>query len=194
MLARRFAAAIGLIMAVITSQLPEFVQQYRQRLGGAYDELQAIIADFDAEAGRLSLGRDQAIGRLRDNADELARDRGTDIEATIRRAARLEHQRAAFAAAGPVSQYAVMIEDFDPRLASQTYRDFQPAVPVTSSGVVAGVAGLVAGWLLTHGLAWPIRRLVRRPDPDYAFEMEGRRGRLTPLPRSRLAPPPRRPR
>ena len=179
-------------MAVITSQLPEYVQQYRQRLGGACDELQAIIADFDAEAGHLSLGRDQAIGRLKDNADQLARDRGADIEATIRRAARLARQRDAFSSAGPVSQYAVMIEDFDPRLAQQAYRDFQPAVPVTSSGVVAGLAGFLAGWLLTHGVAWPIRRLGRRPRSGYAFETEGRSGRLTPLPRSRLEPPSRR--
>ena len=162
MLARRIAAAIGLIMAVVTSQLPEYVQQYRQRLGGAYDELAAIVADFDAEAGHMSLQRDQALGRLKANPDELARARGTDLETTIGRAARLERQRTAFASAGPVSQYAVMARDFDPRLASQTYRDFQPAIPVTSAGITAGVVGLVLGWMLTHLVAWPLRR--RRDD------------------------------
>ncbi len=164
MLVRRIAAAIGLILAVVTSQLPEYVQQYRQRLGGAYDELAAIVADFDTEASRMSLRRDQALDRLKTNPDELARERGTDLETTIERTARLERQRTAFASAGPVSQYAVMARDFDPRLASQTYRDFQPAVPVTSAGVTAGVVGLVLGWLLTHAVAWPLRRGRRRAD------------------------------
>ena len=189
MLARRVAAAIGLIMAVVTSQLPEYVQQYRQRLGGAYDELQAIIAEFDTEAAHLSLGRDQAIGRLKANPDDLAKARGVDLENTIDRAARLERQRTAFATAGPLSQYAVLLEDFDPRLASQAYQDFQPAVPVTSAGFVAGLGGLLIGWLLTHGIAWPLRRLRRGPKPVYAFETAGRSFDVTPLPRSRSEPP-----
>ena len=164
MLARRIAAAIGLMMAVVTSQLPEFVQQYRQRLGGAADELAAIVAEFDGEASHMSLRRDQALDRLKRNPDELARERGQDLEATVVRSDRLARQRAAFTSAGPVSQYAVMAEDFDPRLAAQTYRDFQPAVPVTSAGVTAGVAGLVLGWLLTHLAAWPLRRWRHRDE------------------------------
>ena len=170
MLVRRIAAAIGLIMAVVTSQLPEYVQQYRQRLGGAYDELAAIVADFDTEAANMSLRRDQALDRLKANPDELARERGVDLETTIARADRLKRQRTAFASAGPVSQYAVMVRDFDPRLASQTYRDFQPAVPVTSAGVTAGGLGLVLGWILTHVVAWPLRRGRRRADVRASIE------------------------
>ena len=180
MLARRFAAAIGLILAVVTSQLPEFVQQYRQRLGGAYDELKSIIADFDVQARSLSLDREQAVDRLEANPDELAKARGRDIEATVERAARLGRQRDAFATSGPISQYAVLLEDFDPRLARQAYRDFEPAVPVTSSGLLAGLTGLVTGWLLTHAIAWPLRRKGRNPGEADA--------RLAP--RSQPAPPP----
>ena len=36
---RRLALAIGLVFAIIAAQAPEFAQQYRQRLGGALDEL-----------------------------------------------------------------------------------------------------------------------------------------------------------
>lgn len=158
MLTRRCAAAIGLLLAVIASQLPEYVQQYRQRLGGAVDELKAVVAMFDEEAGRLSLNRDQGLARLRANPDQLAQERGADLETTMAREQRLEQQQAAFARSGPVSQYLVLLEDLDPRLARQAYADFQPAVPVTSAGLIAGVTGLVAGWGLTHAVALPLRR------------------------------------
>ena len=48
-LAVGIAAAAG---ALTASQLPEFAQQYRQRLGGALEELRQVVADFDADAER----------------------------------------------------------------------------------------------------------------------------------------------
>lgn len=162
MLARRFAAAIGLLLAVVTSQLPEYVQQYRQRLGGAVDELKGIIAEFDAEAGRLSLSRGQAVARLHADNDVLAQERGTDVENTVERETRLERQQQAFSGAGPVSQYWALLTGFDPALARRAYADFQPAVPVTTAGLLAAAVGLVGGWSLTHALAWPLRRRRKR--------------------------------
>jgi DUF2937 family protein len=41
---------------------------------------------------------------------------------------------------------------------SQAWKDFEPAVPVTSEAFVIGGIGLVLGWSLTHIVAWPIRR------------------------------------
>lgn len=161
MLTRRVAAAVGLMLAAVTSQLPEFTQQYRQRLGGAVDELRALVQEFDGEVARQSLDRQAGLARLGSNPDPLVRDRAADMRATIERAARLDRQEKAFATAGPISQYAVLIEDYDPRIGSQAYASYQPAVPVTTSGIVAGGAGLFAGWAGTHALAWPMRR--RRP-------------------------------
>ena len=44
MILRRLAFAVSLLLGALASQLPEFAQQYRQRLGGAIDELQRIVA------------------------------------------------------------------------------------------------------------------------------------------------------
>ena len=162
MLFRRFAAAIALLVAGLASQLPEYTQQYRQRLGGAIDELTAMIEHFDADAASQSLSREQGIARLKANRDPLAQGRGADVDATIQRADRLERQRDAFATAGPLSQYAVLVESFDPGIAARAYADFQPAIPVTISGFIAAAFGLLFGWLTIHVLAWPFRR-HRRP-------------------------------
>jgi hypothetical protein len=68
--------AIALIAGLLGSQGPEFAQQYRQRIGGALDELKRIVADFDQEAAREQTTPDQAIKRLEQNSDPLASERG----------------------------------------------------------------------------------------------------------------------
>ena len=69
-----FALAIAFIAALIGSQGPEFGQQYRQRIGGALDELKRIVAEFDAAAATERLTPPQAIDRLEQNDDPLARE------------------------------------------------------------------------------------------------------------------------
>jgi hypothetical protein len=161
-LVRRLALAIGLLCALIGSQLPEFAQQYRQRLGGALDELNRMIAQFDSEAESRSLTRAQGIARLESNEDALARERGLAIEREVGRADRLARQKEAFQNGGPVTRLATLVENFDPTTASQAIKDFEPAVPITLEDfVVAGIA-LVLGWSATHLVAWPIRRRLRR--------------------------------
>lgn len=162
MIFRRFAFAVGLLFAALTSQLPEFTQQYRQRLGGAIDELSAALTQFDSEAASLSLDRDQGIARLKTNGDVLAQQRGDSVAATVERKDRLDRQRQSFAASGPLSQYAVLAEDFDPGLARRALADFQPALPLTTAGLVSATLGLLIGWLLMHLIAMPVRR---RPTP-----------------------------
>ena len=161
MMFRRFALLAGLLVAALASQLPEFAQQYRQRLGGAIDELSAAVAQFDAEASALSLTREQAIERLRANDDILAQERGASVAEGARRRDRLERQRQAFQADGPVARYVTLAEDFDPAIARQAYGDFQPALPVTPDGLIAAAVGFLIGWALVHLVTLPIRR--RRP-------------------------------
>ncbi|MGA2041915.1 MAG: DUF2937 family protein [Roseiarcus sp.] len=157
-LIRRLALAIGLLFALAGSQAPEFAQQYRQRLGGAIDELDRAIAQFDAEAASQSLTRAQGVEKLKANADALARQRGAAIEDDEARAARLERQQEAFKNGGPLVRLAALVEDFDPTTADNALRDYEPAVPVTTEAfIVAGIA-LLLGWGATHLCAWPIRR------------------------------------
>ena len=153
--------AVGLLLGIVFSQAPEFVQQYRQRLGGAVDELKRTIAQFDDEAGAQSLTREAGIARLRSNADPLVQARGTDLEGDVARERRLEAQDRAFDEAGPLGRYWVFLERFDPEIAGRAWAIYQPAVPVTAAGLVAGAVGLVAGYGGTRFLASPFRRRRR---------------------------------
>jgi hypothetical protein len=158
---RRLAVAIGLLFAVICAQGPEFAQQYRQRLGGALDELNRMIAQFDADAKDQSLTREEGLERLQRNSDPLAQARAQAMDDDIDRANRLSRQKQAFADAGPLTRLATFAENFDAPTLAQAWKDFEPALPVTSEAFVIGGVGLVLGWSLTHIVAWPIRRRWR---------------------------------
>jgi len=111
--ARRLALAVALMAGLLGSQAPEFAQQYRQRIGGALDELNRIIARFDAEATEENVTPPQAIARLEQNTDPLARRRGLNMAETIARADRLREQLAAMTDAGPLRRLYVTLVDFE---------------------------------------------------------------------------------
>ena len=121
MFVRRLALVIGLLCGFIGTQWPEFSQQYRQRLGGALDELRRVVAAFDAEAASRSLTPAEGVARLKDNADPLARERGADIESDIAREARLEREIAELQGADPLRRLVVMARRF-------RFRDRRPDV------------------------------------------------------------------
>ncbi len=75
-------AAAGLLSF---SQLPEFAQQYSQRLGGAINELRVIVADFDRDAANSQLTRDEALEQMLGSPTQFARDRGASMNRTITR-------------------------------------------------------------------------------------------------------------
>ena len=162
MLLRRLAIAIGLLCSLLGSQAPEFAQQYRQRLGGALNELNRMVAQFDAEAAGQSLTRAQGLDRLEKNDDPLARQRGAAIDGDIGRAERLQRQKDAMKSAGPLTRLAALAENFDAATLRQAIADFEPAIPVTIEALIIGAFGLAVGWSATHLFAWPIRRRLAR--------------------------------
>lgn len=162
MLVRRLALAIGFLFALIGVQGPEFAQQYRQRLAGAIDELQRVVADFDAEAARSSLSPEEAVARLRTNTDPLARERGDAAEANQARLGRLQRAYADMRNGAPVDRLWTLVAEFDPETASRTLADFEPAAPTTSEAFIVGAVTGILGWGLTHLGAWPVRRGIQR--------------------------------
>ena len=74
---KRFVCLLGAVIGgVSVSQVPEYTQQYTQRLAGAVDELDIIIAQFDADAARFGLTRQEGLERYRESEDDFLTDRG----------------------------------------------------------------------------------------------------------------------
>lgn len=159
MIGRVLAMGIGLLGALTASQLPEFAQQYRQRLGGALDELDRVVGRFDTSAQASGLSREQAITRLREQPEPLARREGEAMGDLVDRRDRLQRQRDDFTTAGSFERMLVLIREVDPAIARATYVEFEPAVPATSEGAVAAGGGFVLFWGAMLFLARILSRL-----------------------------------
>jgi hypothetical protein len=155
MLARRLALFFALLCAALASQIPEYGQQYRQRLGGAVDELNLIIARFDEDSRQAGLSEQQGIKRLLENNDEFIRGRGFQMQDIIRRRQKLG--RAMDEPQGLERLFSLTF-DFDASIARQAYSDYRPAVPVTSDGFIFGGIGFLSSFLLLRLLAFMLKR------------------------------------
>lgn len=151
LIARTLVFATGAVAALATSQAPEFTQQYRQRLGGALQELRVIVADFDADARRADLTREQALAAYGKSADGFLRDRGMSVARTVRRFESLQDQAERFESWPAIALPAALIGESDAQLVRGAWQDFRPGIPVTPAGAVWAAFGFLFGIVLAHG-------------------------------------------
>ena len=147
------AAAGG---ALTASQLPEFTQQYRQRLGGAVDELLRVVADFDADAARNPLTGEAAVSTYTRSAEPFLGDRGASIDRVFFRFEKLSEQQARLESAPPLMRPIVALSRPDPAVLEDAWSDFEPAVPVSAAGFVWAAIG----FFLLGGVVSLIRQSV----------------------------------
>jgi Protein of unknown function (DUF2937) len=132
------AAVLG---AAVFSQLPEFVQQYLQRLGGHRDEALRFLQVLTTQGS-------EASANLLAIADA--------------RAAALTQALDAIAGATDLTRPLVFLRYIDPDIARTTLDVFRPAVPLTPAGLVYGGGGLIVGVVLLHLAAAPFTWFRRR--------------------------------
>jgi hypothetical protein len=147
------AAATGLA----TAQAPEFAQQYKQRIGGALDELRTIIADFDKDAEASGLTRDEGLATYRKSSDSFLQARGQSMTGAMDRLALLETQQQAFATTAPLTQPLLLLKSADRKLLQGVWEDFDPGLPAGQ----AGFGWLAAGFLAGGGMTSLSRRVLR---------------------------------
>lgn len=141
------------------SQVPEFTQQYQQRLGGAVDELAIITAEFDASAIASGLTREDALMRYDAAGDTFIADRGQSMRQTFQRYDRLRVQLAELQGANPIERVTAIGRYFDPEIARRAFEHYEPAVPVTAEGALHAGTGAAAG----YGILWALLTLVLAP-------------------------------
>ena len=163
MISRTLGLATGLLAAVAGTQAPEFAQQYRQRLGGAIDELKAVVERFDADAHAAGLDRGEALKRLAQSSDGFTARHGNSMAQVTVRLARLEDQQRAFREAGPLRRLVVFAQSADPDLTHATWDDFEPATPVTAESFTIGGLAFFAGYGFIRAFAKPFHRRRRSP-------------------------------
>lgn len=171
MIIRRIALFIAMLSGLMTTQMPEFWQQYRQRLEGAIDELSAIVAQFDKDAAAQGLSEAAGVAHLEQSSDPLVRARGIDMQHLVVRLKRLQNADAAFNDKNLPERWWTLALNFDPAIAARAYQTYEPAVPTTWDGFIAGLIGFFIGGGLVHLIGLPIRyrhKIFRRRAPGSA--------------------------
>lgn len=143
---RTLAVLGGLGLAAVFAQFPEYAQQYEQRLGGAVNELRIIVADFDADAQKFGLSREEALRHYAVSPDAFLQARGVSMARTLARYTRLNAQLTDLAAADPWTRVTHLNDYLDAQISSQALAAFKPAVPVTGEGVMWAIAGFGLGY------------------------------------------------
>ncbi|CTQ55165.1 hypothetical protein LP7551_03706 [Roseibium album] len=160
-MARVLLLIVMVLSGTATSQLPEFSQQYRQRLGGAIDALEEILADFRKDAAQYGLSITEAISRQKSSGDPFIRARGDSMANADQRLVHLKQQQEQLQTAGPFARLMIFMRGVDPQLAQATAKDYEPAIPVTPVGLASAGFGALAGLLIMRvlfGIAWLGRR------------------------------------
>lgn len=163
---RKVITLVGALAGgVSASQLPEFAQQYEQRLSGAVYELSLVVADFEKDAAAQNLTTSEALERYAASNDDFFKDRGLSIQKTIRRHERLSQQLTDFQTANGFEQIYILGQNLDPEMVEQTLDIFEPAVPVTPTGFSFAAIGLLLGGGILRALygllTWPFRKKLR---------------------------------
>lgn len=158
---RIFMILTMLTTGTVTSQLPEFAQQYRQRLGGAIDALEHVLSDFQEDAARYGLSIREAIDRQKTSGDPFVRARGASMEVADRRLENLKSQKTEFETAGSLERILILVRSADRNLTQATAEDYVPAIPVAPAGLMSAGIG-AAGGLFFAWICVAAVRLMRR--------------------------------
>ncbi|RWX74459.1 DUF2937 family protein [Neorhizobium lilium] len=162
MIGRMLTMAMAILGGIFFSQAPEFAQQYRQRIGGALDELRAVISRFDSEATRNGLDRDKALGLYSSSGEQFLRSQGDSMRYSFDRYQALEQQSRDLSQASPLGKPFVILRNPDPDLVTSAWADFSPGIPVTIAGLAWTGIGLVLGWLAAALLGTASLRAARK--------------------------------
>lgn len=167
-------AAVG--GAGLTSQFPEFYQQYLQRLGGRLDQALIQEARIHEAAQSQGLTVQDYLRRFLESADPVFQAEGRVIQAALGDAEQLRASLLALAEAGPLERPFALFRHLDQDVLSATFDAFSPALPVTAEGLTYAAVGLLLG-LLALALGerggravkrrWQRRRLAKRNPGRY---------------------------
>lgn len=143
-----FDRVVLLVTFLLAGCVPGFIVQYRQRLGGALDQVSKDLAPFREIAKQFHGGKlEKLIEHHVFSTDPTFQAEGSAIQAMVRT---LDRLRAAVEALDTdlVHQILVLFKRADPQIMKATWVAYQPGFSFTAEGLIfAGVVALTV-WLI----------------------------------------------
>src|SRR5262249_30050303 len=142
-----FMAVIAIVPAFFFAQVPEYMQQYYQRIGGVVDELGRIVQHFDEDSLRSGYDRASALGVMANSPERLIRDQVARMNENIARLNRLREQQRTMREGSAFERFATFLTNYDSPLARRTWDAYQFAIPLSGDGIVFALVGYVVSLL-----------------------------------------------
>lgn len=140
------------------SQIPQLVQEYEQRLGGARDEAMAAHKKDIEDAGAFGLSLNDFADRYRASEDEAIRSGADNMLRRRARAEALDEALAELARAPYMLRPWVAFQHLDPVVGLATWHAFKPTLTIDPRFAIFGI---LLAWIL-HALLALIWRLAFR--------------------------------
>jgi hypothetical protein len=148
--------ALVLAGAIGFSQVPRFVQEYEQRLGGALQEAQRQLDRYETLARQEGLALEGLAQRFAANADSAVAGIGRIVREQTARRDDLRVQAQALAEAGRLAKPIVLLRRHDPEILAAAWAKFAYTLTLDPGFAALGAA---AGLLLNALIWWaPFRR------------------------------------
>ena len=149
---------LALLGAVAFSQVPRFVQEYEQRLGGALQEARRQLGQYEILARNEGVPLAALWQRLGASSDRSVAAVGRSIGEQAGRAASLAAQADALENAGRLMKPLVLIRRHEPELIAATWAKYQYTLTLD---IAFAALGALAG-LLLNAVMWGVLTSFRR--------------------------------
>ncbi|WP_223787727.1 DUF2937 family protein [Marinicella meishanensis] len=152
--------AVGVMLFL---QLPHFIDQYTQRMGGYHDSQAQQIKEYQAIADQHFAGDLSAyIQRLQQNSDPAVAESASQMEQRIAQTAAIKHELAVFEEEPLWYQVPYFLTHMRMDLARGTAQNFAPGVPINLWAWGYGLVGGVLFSLLFNGVVKAPGAVLRR--------------------------------
>lgn len=132
--------------ALIGSQIPQFMQQYTQRLAGHIEALQKLVDQLRQIATFSHKTLEQYIQKFRDSSDSDFIYQGDFMQGILTRWQDLHQVLDHLTQSSMWLRPYYFLKDFQPDIAHSTLISFQPGLNLTLEGLCYAGAGMIAGW------------------------------------------------
>lgn len=132
--------------AFIGSQIPAFMQQYTQRLGGHVAELNRLFDHLQVVAGQSNKTINQYIHKFLSSSDPDFVHQGEFMQNLEMRLQQLNQSLYQLTHSSLWDRPFVFIKDLHYDIAQSTFASFQPSLNITVEGLCYTGIGMIAGY------------------------------------------------
>lgn len=147
------------ITFILGVQLPEFMQQYQQRLGGHLAEAQSQLSQFEVIAQQHFNGSMVTmIARYKENTEASIISTGELIEHLSLRVDYLANHLAQISQTNYFNSLYQLVWHVDQQIASGTAENFSMAIPLELNAIATGATLAIGSLLMKEFIVFVIKR------------------------------------